>query len=269
MTVVLLVACAVLLWPSRVARRRPARLAGPPWRPLEQSRIAAHLGGGRQWPEDADSRTPWSLLRLGLLRRGRPPSGWVAEFAEVVAVGLDAGLDLMAAVEVSASTPGVAHAAPWIGREVERARARGSGAVEVLVAATRPSGGLPHVRGPDAADVRILIAAWRLTEEVGTAASWVTASAAGAIRERRAARDRLDVATSGPRASMALLTALPLVGPIGGAILGLGPARLYADDLGRVALCVGAVLTATGWWWSRSMVRRAGRPGVTGPGGGP
>ncbi len=265
MTIIaLLVACAVLLWPSRVDRQRPARPPGRSGRSPGRPRAAGSRIGPRSTPGIAGSRAGRLLTRPGRRARGGPEGGWVAEFAEIVAVGLDAGLDLISAVEVAASTPGVARAAPWIGREVERARARGFGAVEVMVAATRSSAGPPHVQGPDAADLGILIAAWRLTEEVGTAASWVTASAAAAVRERRAARDRLDVATSGPRASMALLTGLPLVGPIGGAVVGFGPARLYGDDVGRAAFAVGLVLTATGWWWSRAMVRRAARPGLTG-----
>ncbi|QIM22798.1 hypothetical protein G7075_19400 [Phycicoccus sp. HDW14] len=62
---------------------------------------------------------------------------------------------------------------------------------------------------------------------------------------------------------MRLLTLLPLGGPLVGVLLGLSPTTLYGSAPARAAAGVGLVLTASGWWWSRSLVRRALRPGRT------
>ncbi|MEO5610616.1 MAG: hypothetical protein ABIQ61_10985 [Ornithinibacter sp.] len=77
--------------------------------------------------------------------------------------------------------------------------------------------------------------------------------------------DRLEVAASGPRTSMLLLSALPLLGPLGGAAVGVGPTRLYAGVAGAGSLALGCALTLLGWWWSTSLLRRACLPARTGP----
>ena len=115
----------------------------------------------------------------------------------------------------------------------------------------------------DAADLRTLAAAWRLAEEVGATASSVTAAAARSVRERQVARERTAVVAAGPRASMWLLSALPLAAPVAGALAGVGPDRLYASAPGRLLATAGVLLTAGGWWWARTLLRRAQRPGLT------
>ena len=86
----------------------------------------------------------------------------------------------------------------------------------------------------------LLVAAWRLAEEVGAAASAVTTSAAASVRERRAAADRTAVVVAGPRASMVLLSALPLAGPAAALLVGLPPGRLYDSVAARVLGVVGS-----------------------------
>jgi tight adherence protein B len=98
---------------------------------------------------------------------------------------------------------------------------------------------------------------------VGAAASAVTASAALSVRERRAAADRTAVVVAGPRASMMLLSALPLAGPAAALLVGLTPGRLYDSAASRLLGAAGLLLTALGWWWARGLLRRARRPGRT------
>ena len=88
-------------------------------------------------------------------------------------------------------------------------------------------------------DLALLVAAWRLAEEVGAAASAVTASAAASVRERRAAADRTAVVVAGPRASMLLLSALPLAGPAAALLIGLPPGRLYDSVPARLLAFAG------------------------------
>jgi tight adherence protein B len=224
--VLLLVLVAVLLWPGR-ATDRPApdarRVRGP---------VRAHLP------------------------RRRVGGEWVAELAEVTTVGLRAGLDLPAAVGVAARSPTVRSAAPWLGTRVAAAVDGGAGVSECL--ADAPSAG-PDERS----DLAVLARAWRLSEHTGAAASRTTAGAAAAIRARAAARERVAAALAGPRASMRLLTLLPLGGPVVGLLLGLSPGELYGSLAARAAAVLGLGLTAVGWWWSRGLVGRALRPGRT------
>ena len=185
-----------------------------------------------------------------------PDEAWVADFAEVVAVGLDAGLDLPAAALASARSPGVLAGAPWLAGQLQSSVDAGRGVTTVLEAA-------PDLAGAARLDLALLVAAWRLAEEVGAAASAVTASAALSVRERRAAADRTAVVVAGPRASMALLSALPLAGPAAAVLVGLPPGRLYDSTASRLLGAAGLLLTALGWWWARGLLRRARRPGRT------
>ena len=181
----------------------------------------------------------------------------MAELAEVAAVGLRAGLDLPAAALVAARSPAVVDAAPWLAPRLGRAAERGTATAGCLV--DPPSTAAPARRE----DLRVLGQAWRLSEETGAAASHTTAGAAAAIRARTAARERVGSALAGPRASMRLLTALPLGGPLVGVLLGVTPADLYGSGPARAAAALGLVFTGLGWVWARGMVRGAGRPGRT------
>lgn len=71
----------------------------------------------------------------------------------------------------------------------------------------------------------------------------------------RAARE---TALAGPRATVVLLTWLPVVGLLLGFALGVDPAEvLFGGPLGRAALCVGILLMIVSRSWSARLVRRA------------
>ena len=126
---------------------------------------------------------------------------------------------------------------------------------------------MPRAAAPggdaDRRDLELLAAAWRLAEDVGAGAAAVTAAAADAVRGRRAADERAAVVAAGPRASMWLLTTLPLAGPLAGVLVGVGPERLYGSTAARASALAGLALTGAGWWWSRTILARARRPGRT------
>ncbi len=209
--------------------------------------------------EGTSAGTSWLRQAVARVRRPMargPDEAWVADFAEVVAVGLDAGLDLPAAALASARSPGVQASAPWLAPHLQSSVAAGRGVTTVLEG-TRDLGDATRC------DLALLVAAWRLAEEVGAAASAVTASAAASVRERRAAADRTAVVVAGPRASMLLLSALPLAGPAAAMLVGLSPGRLYDTTASRLLGVSGLLLTALGWWWARGLLRRARRPGRT------
>jgi tight adherence protein B len=218
-------------------------------------------GDGPRRPRVAGSRGSWVAWAVVRARRGTDASGagWVADFAEVVAVGLDAGLDLPAAALASARSPGVVAGAPWLAPHLRACIDAGRGVTTLLE-------GSPDLGDEARGDLALLVAAWRLAEDVGAAASAVTSSAAASVRERRAAADRTGVVVAGPRASMVLLSALPLAGPAAAVLVGVPPGRLYDSTAARLLGLGGLLLSVVGWWWARGLVRRAGRPGTTGGG---
>jgi tight adherence protein B len=261
LTAALVVALARLLWPSRRAdvSSGPARGGDPARGPTSAAEAAQDMSRGH----GGGHTSAWVArvtVRAGRRSRRRSDDPWVADFAEVVAVGLDAGLDLPAAALASARSPGVRSRAPWLSAHLQGSVDDGRAVTTVLEGGCAVGSGI----GPEARrDLALLVAAWRLAEEVGAAASAVTTSAATSVRERRAAVDRTAVVVAGPRASMVLLSALPLAGPAAALVVGLPPGRLYDSVGARVLGLVGLLLTAVGWWWARGLLRRARRPGRT------
>ena len=247
LTAVVSVVLACLLWPGRSgslgnSRRGPAPLVGDP-----TARAPTVLGRVSRLPRPG---------RIGRAGRRDPGAGWVADFAEVVAIGLEAGLDLPSAALASARSPVVLAAAPWLARHLEGQAERGRGVTTLLEAGA-------GVTADERRDLSVLVAAWRLAEVVGAGASAVTASAAAAIRDRGAAAERTAVVVAGPRTSLVLLSALPMAGPVAALVVGMPPARLYDSAAARVLAAVGLALTAGGWWWSRWLLHRARRAGHT------
>ncbi len=239
---------AVLCWP----------LPGKGRTSVSSLLVPTHEAGHS--PADGGDRSSPSFETRARLRRRvrrrRAVDPWVADFAEVVAVGLAAGLDLPSAALASARSPGVVAGAPWLAGHLRDSVDGGRGVTAVLDAAV-------DLTPQERADLGLLAAAWRLAERVGAAASAVTSSAASSIRERRAAADRTAVVVAGPKTSMLLLSAMPLAGPAVAAVIGMPPARLYDSAASRVLAVVGVLLTVVGWWWASTMLRRARRPGVT------
>ena len=67
---------------------------------------------------------------------------------------------------------------------------------------------------------------------------------------------------AGPRASMWVLTLLPLSGPLVALMLGLPVPEVYGDTTAGLTALVGLGVTGLGWMWSRRLLRRALRPAV-------
>jgi tight adherence protein B len=242
--VVVLVVVAVCVWP----RRGPVLLRGlAGQRRLAEARGARGPGLGRP-ALLARVRAVWRReLRFGRVRRG-----WVCDFAELSAVGLDAGLPAAEAARLACDVGGSGASGPQIaalGERVAAARARGGSVGECLREAAEAD-----------PDLAFLAAAWQLADEFGVATAPAARASAAVLRERAASDDRRTVLAAGPRASMWLLTLLPLSGPLVGLVLGLPVTEVYGSDVSLVAAGCGLCLTALGWFWSRTVLRRALRP---------
>lgn len=250
---------AVLLWPTERPGRGAARVPAPE-KVGEAGAAAGPLWVGvRRW-----------LARD--LRIGRQGDGWVAEFAELAAVGLDAGLPSAQAAELACAVGAGRHPeARALGERLRAAEVAGAGVGDCLATHSRQPGsrtqpgGVPGAGGhgstvADRGDLAFLATAWQLTDEFGVAAAPAARTAAQVLRERAAAHQRRTVLAAGPRASMWLLTLLPLSGPVVTVLLGLPVGRVYAGVAALTTTIVGLVLTGAGWLWSRRLLRRALRP---------
>lgn len=141
-----------------------------------------------------------------------------ADLADLVALGLEAGLSTPQALD--------------------------------LATRTRASARVP----------RMLDVALELSAELGAPVAPSARAAAVVLRERARAEERAASLAAGPRASMYLLTSLPLVGPLALVVVGLPMNEVFGSPLALGLVGVGALLTGSGWLAARAILRRAGRP---------
>ncbi|GAA1146961.1 hypothetical protein GCM10009664_13740 [Kitasatospora gansuensis] len=120
-------------------------------------------------------------------------------------------------------------------------------------AALRSVAELPGGRGAAA-----VAACWQVTAESGTGLAPGLDQLADALRAERALAEEIESELSGPRTTVAVLAALPLVGLLLGAALGAEPVRiLLHTPAGLACLAAGALLEAAGLAWTARIVRAA------------
>ncbi|MEO7753288.1 MAG: type II secretion system F family protein [Terracoccus sp.] len=113
----------------------------------------------------------------------------------------------------------------------------------------------------DSPDLAFVAAAWHLSESTGAPLAVAVERAAEALRQGRSRQRRVAVAVAGPRATVTVLTMLPLAGPLFGLACGVGPGELYlSTPMATMSLVAGLVLIAAGRLWCRRLVRRAVHP---------
>jgi tight adherence protein B len=236
----LLAAAAALLWPAG-RRRGPADLLVP--------------REGSPGPEPGSSAN--GTARHGLRRRRARADDaleGLAELVEVLAPPLRAGVEPAAAVAIAAEA---------VGR-----RPGLSPLVDALSSAARrgdPLGGAWQRQAHDSgsAELAFLARAWLLSEEAGVPLATMLTTVSRVLRARQAAARALASSTAAARASMTVLTLLPAAGPAVGLLFGFSPLALYtATPAAGASLLTGGLLTAGGWAWSRSILRRALEPEV-------
>lgn len=105
----------------------------------------------------------------------------------------------------------------------------------------------------------------------GMAAVWTVSERSGApaadmiLRYADAQRDALDadrerrIAMAGPRATVRVLSWLPLIGVGLGLLIGVQPVQLISGLPGRLSIGGGVVLYIAGRWWMKRMMVRAER----------
>lgn len=247
------VACAVvgavLLWPGRrsagSAHDALTLVAARPGEQLGSSSRFRRMG--ELWNDD-----PVQVFRRWLASR-RAGDVETAALALLDAAGpaLQAGLTPAAAVRLAATS---AHGLPsdqllrFVTGLDDAARAGRPTSTVWADLATR-SGSAP---------VAFVAGAWRLSEVTGAPLAEAVERAAEALRDARARQRRVAVAVAGPRATVLVLTTLPLTGPLFGLACGLSPVELYlGSSLALVSVVAGAVLVLLGRLWCRRLVKKA------------
>lgn len=274
-----LVAVAVLLWPRR-------RSAVGAFVDAGSVPVAGKDAGGADrvaslWHED-----PVDLYRRWRLRR-RPGVlvDDVLELLRGIGPALEAGLTPSRAIDLAAtSTLGAERVAAARGA-VRAARASrrspsgwsgagGAGAPaadidrlvgDLLKASERAEPTSPVWAGwaerSASADLRLVAAAWRLSETTGAPLASAVDRAARGLLDARSRRGKVAVAVAGPRATVTVLTLLPLTGPLFGLACGVDPAGLYlGSPLATACAAVGLALVWAGRVWCARLVRRAVGP---------
>jgi tight adherence protein B len=110
------------------------------------------------------------------------------------------------------------------------------------------------------AELLLLAQAWSLTEDMGAPLAQAVRTAAGLLEARIAHERRLTGALAGAKATVSLLTVLPVGGPLLGLVLGISPGELYGGSrLTQGSLVLGLCLAGIGRWWVHRMVRAVAR----------
>lgn len=118
-------------------------------------------------------------------------------------------------------------------------------------------------RYPDAG-LEPVARAWSLSDRIGCGLNEALNTATDAMREQEDHRRRVAAATAGARATMTLLTGLPIAGVGICAVIGMNPVRLYAGGPGCIALVLGLLLLWAGRRIIREMIARSCAPGRLG-----
>ena len=236
----LMSALGILLWPGNDHRRRLVILPG----------MSASVLARRPHPR------PWQRWRRRL--RGRPADGVTAHdllgLLEAIAPALDAGLAPVSALRIAAearSGSGNLDPLAALADEISSAAADGARLGPLWREAADSAG---------SAELLLLAQAWSLTEDMGVPLAQSVRTAIELLEARIAHEQRLAGAVAGARATVNVLTVLPVGGPLLGLVLGIGPGRLYGGSrITQMSLALGLCLAGIGRWCVRRMVRTVTR----------
>ncbi|MBD0693728.1 type II secretion system F family protein [Streptomyces sp. CBMA123] len=121
---------------------------------------------------------------------------------------------------------------------------------------------------PGGSGAAAIAACWRVASDGGSGLAAALDRVAEALRGERALAEEIAGELAGPRATIAVLAALPGVGLLLGGALGARPLEvLLHTSAGLGCLAVGAALEGLGVFWTARIVRAAARGGLAVPKG--
>ena len=173
---------------------------------------------------------------------------------EAIAPALEAGVAPASALRIAAdarSGSGQLDPLAALARDLASAAAEGATLSPLWREAAGSAG---------SAELLLLAQAWSLTEDMGVPLAQAVRTTAGLLEARIAHERRLAGAVAGAKATVNVLTVLPIGGPLLGLVLGIGPIELYAgSSLTQSSLALGLGLAAVGRWWVHRMVGAVAR----------
>jgi tight adherence protein B len=238
-----LAAGGIMMWPDRVSPLSLAILPGVSSSLFSVRGSRSLLTSGRE------------RVRLGL--RG-PSTGLTARdllgLLEAIAPALDAGIAPASALRIAADArSGSGHLDPLatLARDIASAAADGVRLGPLWRRAAASAGSV---------ELLLLAQAWSLTEDMGVPLAQAVRTTAGLLEARIAHERRLAGAVAGARATVNLLTVLPVGGPLLALVLGIGPGELYGGSgLTQASLVLGLCMAGLGRLWVRRMIRAVAR----------
>ena len=252
----LLLVLAVVVWPPGERLVRVNQVLTPPPDPGETARGGSAETLRQLWRSD-----PVELFReWRQQRRATSALPDVLSLLEGIAPALEAGLPPAVAVRLSGAALGSAldPASQRFVGELVCACEQGSPIAPVWQAWAARTG---------SSDLAFVAAAWWLSELTGAPLAEAVRRAVVSVRESRERERRVNVAVAGPRATVVVLTVLPLTGPVFGLACGVPPADLYlSSPIGSASAVLGVVLIWAGRLWCRRLVDSAMRDSGAAPG---
>lgn len=204
--------------------------------------FAVLLASARAAPVRGPVPVAWRGLTLGRHRRALETAERVHEVCEVLAAELGAGRPAGQALELAAGH--------WPGLlPVVQAHRVGLGVPEALRSAAR---------APGAGDLRLVAAAWQVSERSGHGLADAVRRVGLTLGARRHSRRVVDGELASARATGRLVAALPVVAIAMGAGTGADPVGfLLGSPVGYLTLVVGLGLLAAGLTWIEALARGA------------
>lgn len=205
---------------------------GKPGRGGRRLRLRSHLRLPVRWP-----------LRLRLPVRSRAPAEEARSVAAVSALRaaalLRGGVPAAKVWRVLGEEPG---APPQLVMIAERV-AEGQQNSAALACSGEP-------------EWRVLAAAWALAQQSGAPSALMLERIADALISLERLRERRSVLLAGPRATIRLVGALPLVALLMGAALGFDPLSVLLSPAGAVLAAIGGLLLLLGVRWASMLTNR-------------
>lgn len=237
-------AVGILLWPERFGRRRLAILP-------RASSASTSVKGSRSVFASTRERARRCIL-------GRPAAGVTPQdllgLLEAVAPALEAGMAPASALRIAADArSGSGHLDPLaaLASDIASAAAQGATFGPLWGKAAESTG---------SAELLLLAQAWSLTEDMGVPLARAVRTTAGLVEARIAHERRLAGALAGAKATVNMLSVLPIGGPLLALVLGIGPGELYGGSrLTQASLVLGLCLAGIGRWWVHRMVGAVAR----------
>jgi tight adherence protein B len=252
-----LVLLAVALWPRREGRAPVDQI-------LASAAVADGTGAGAVETETETTvgasriieaiRLGWrsdpaELVRAWVARRRSvDPTGGILAVLEGIAPALEAGLPPAVAADLAGEAlgAGVDSTAQQLALALREAADEGRPLAPVWRSCAEAS---------RSADIGFVAAAWQLSEVTGAPLADAVRRAVASLREANERTRRVHVAVAGPKATVVVLTMLPLTGPAFGLASGLPPAELYlGSPISTAAVIIGLVLIWVGRLWCRRLI---------------